>query len=102
MLFLCGRVVTTNNWYTSLQTIKLLLERSVGTVRTNKRGLPKEHVFPAKGENVKPRREFNCCQLDNDNIYFISWMDNKPVHLLSTWKPFSSQVSRVQKNKTGG
>ena len=28
---------------------------SVGTIKTNGSGLPKQHLLPCKGKNVKPR-----------------------------------------------
>lgn len=102
-----GHVVATDNWYTSLGTVAELSKEpkrmhTIGTVRTNKKGLPKQGIFPAKGKQVKKQGEFACHKLANKEVYFVSWMDNKPVHLLMTWEPYSSSVGRVEKGKKDG
>lgn len=54
-----NRIMCLDNWYTSIEvaiflwlTYKVYL---IGTVKTNRKGLPKEHIFPKKGPNKKDR-----------------------------------------------
>ena len=79
-----------------------------GTIKTNSEGIPKDGVFKKTGSDKRDRGE---CQVqsqeisyvDNDQIprkhtvWFVSWMDNKPVHLLSTFKIFLDTCSRIFK-----
>lgn len=79
-------------WWTS---------QSLGTVKTNKKYLPKDGIFPTTGKSVKPRGAFECRKMANKEIYFTSWQDKKPVHLLSTWRPYLTSTTRNTKNPAG-
>jgi hypothetical protein len=102
-------LLTTDNWYTSLDTIQEVSKipkrmHSCGTVKSNKKGLPKEGLFNSKGKDVKDRGYFECREQNTPEgpVYFTAWQDNKPVHVLSTWKPQFTSVNRVEKRPAGG
>ena len=99
-------VQATDNWYTSIYLALKLLEWDIylfGTCRTNKVGVPKDKTFSKTGQNKKERGEIGYSKTRvlvkglEKFIYFISWMDNKPVHLISTFMSKASAVSRVVK-----
>jgi hypothetical protein len=98
--FNCNFILCTDNWYTSLFNLLQVTSTGnhyVGTSKTNKIGLPNgkkgtiDATFPKAGKNKKER---GAHQQAKANVtpraetptwaYFISWQDNKPVHLLST------------------
>lgn len=76
-----GHTVSTDNWYTNLALANLLLDNDthlVGTLRKNRRGLPKE-VIEAKlkpGESIARENERGICVL--------KWKDKRDVLMLST------------------
>ena len=53
-------------------------------------GIPKDKVFTRTCANAKRRGECQCSKTtvkvsgEDRSMYFVSWMDNKPVHFLST------------------
>jgi hypothetical protein len=52
-----------DNWYTSISVVRLVQMMGihcVGTVRTNKSGLPKEAVFPKSGRGKRARGDMKC------------------------------------------
>jgi hypothetical protein len=74
----------------------------VGTIRTNKKGLPGK--FPNTGSGKKRRgemKQMRCSAGNGSFAYFTAWQDNKPVHLLSTFPSYLSSCSRVTKNADG-
>ena len=102
-------ILATDNWYTSIFLAIKLLAMGIflfGTCRTNKVGVPKNKVFPKTGVNKKERGEYQCSVTKilvkgmEHFLYFISWMDNKPVHFISTIATKSSEVTRVIKEGT--
>ena len=103
-----GMIIATDNWYTSIALALKLLEIGIylfGTARTNKQGIPKDSVFKKTGRSKKERGEMSCEKTHvtvaekSFFLYFISWMDNKPVHLISTFFTKFSQVKRAVKEK---
>ena len=102
----------TDNWYTSVDLVETLAAppRSmhfVGTVKVNKRGLEKPALFSKTGPNKQQRGSMVCVHraLNNASIpvlYQTSWMDSKPVHLLSTFPPNFAPCSRGGRTPTGG
>jgi hypothetical protein len=102
-----GHILATDNWYTSINIVKHLYSKGInflGTVRANKKDLPKPYIYTKKGKAKKQRGEMSSVYqemtLDDGTkvpVYFISWMDNKPVHLLSTSPTYKSIVERVSK-----
>lgn len=76
-----GRTVYTDNWYTSVPLAKTLGENKthlVGTLRKNRKGIPKEVVTAKlkKGEIMAKKNE--------DNIVVLKWKDKRDVLMLST------------------
>ena len=77
-----GYIVVTDNFYTSPTLAQKLLQKginSLGTVKGNTRGLPKELVFPQK---PKPARG-SCSLRTCGRMLAVSWYDNKPVYFLA-------------------
>lgn len=76
---------------------------TIGTCRTNRQGIPLAHYRYAKtGANKGARGAVRQLmkQLPNGTrLYFVSWMDNKPVNMLSTLK---SKITRVQRTTQEG
>ena len=106
MFFNIGLVVTTDNWYTALYLMCTLLEWGIhllGTVRSNRKGLPKDRLFPKEGRGKRRRGEAEVSSTtvsiknEDKKIYLVCWQDNKPVHLLSSTPTSLSQVDRVHK-----
>ena len=78
-----GYIVVTDNFYTSPTLAQKLLQKginSLGTVKGNTRGLPKEFVFPQKPKPARGSSPWRTC----DRMLAVSWCDNKPVYFLST------------------
>ena len=91
-------VVVIDNFYTSPTLAQKLLQKeinSLGTVKGNTRGLPKELVFPQK---AKPAGESSCWRTCG-RMLAVSWYDNKPVYFFSTiFKPLHAPDTQ-QANK---
>ena len=99
-------LVATDNWFTSMKLALKLLELGIylfGTCRVNKIGIPKDKVFARTGANAKKRGECQCSKTtvkvrgEDRSMYFVSRMDNKPVHFLSTIPTRASVVFRAIK-----
>lgn len=76
-----GRVLYTDNWYTSVDLAKKLLRRKtnlVGTVRRNRRGLPKVVT------ETKIKRGDLVARQNQDGILVLKWRDKRDVLMLST------------------
>jgi hypothetical protein len=113
-----GHVLATDNWYTSIKLAIYCLMIGIyliGTVKTNRDGLPKDGIFPRTGGGKRDRGQ---CEVRHQevsypdsngveqkrNLYFVSWMDNKPVHMLSTFDTcldFCKRVAKVAKRFAG-
>jgi len=103
-----NHIVATDNWYTSMAVLKYvrddLCNHFVGTCKTNKKGIPKDGVFAKVGRGKQKRGA--CKQMmqqqtwDGKLAYFISWQDNKPVHILSTLKSGLRECKRRVQNET--
>ena len=100
-----NHIVATDNWYTSLAVLKYvrddLCNNFVGTCKVNKKGIPKEGIFPKVGRG-KQRRGACRQMIQNSNgklAYFIAWQDNKPVHILSTIKSGLRECHRRIQNE---
>ena len=96
-------VMCTDNWYTSFEIAQYLLTtygiHFIGTIKTNRSGIPKGRIFTDKGRNKKQRGEMNMAKttIDGYDYYFTSWMDSRPVHGLSTLPTTKSMVQRKVK-----
>jgi hypothetical protein len=76
-----GHTIATDNWYTSLDLAYELLKKEthlLGTVRKNRRGLPKK----VTEKKLKPG-EF-IAQENEDGITVLKWKDKRDVLMLST------------------
>lgn len=76
-----GHTLATDNWYTSLQLAYRLLEKQthlIGTLRKNRRGLPKAVVDSKlqKGETMAMENK--------DGVTVLKWKDKRDVLMLST------------------
>lgn len=76
-----GHTLATDNWYTSLELAYQLLEKQthlIGTLRKNRRGLPKAVVDSKlqKGEAMAMENE--------DGVTVLKWKDKRDVLMLST------------------
>jgi len=109
-LYRKDHIVYHDNWYTQLDGIIALKlpPRKMdvcGTVKANKKGLPKSSIFKKTGAGAKNRGTIECRSIvspEGVQIYFTAWADNKPVHMLSTWKPNYTMVTRrVKEQRTG-
>lgn len=92
----CGRTLVTDNWYTSVDLAKQLLDKQthlIGTLRKNRKGNPKEVVTKKlkSGESKAMENE--------DGITIISWRDKRYVLMLST-KHSDSTVEIMKRGKT--
>jgi len=90
LLWFKNYTLYTDNWYTSLMSAIYMAKRNIhlcGTIKRNVRGTPKEHQFPNTGRNKKERGEMKQVktQVPGTAVYYTSWMDKKPVHVLSTF-----------------
>ena len=91
-------VCHTDNWYTSVEMCQMCRDRKilcVGTVKINRKGLPKEGIFPKKGAGKRDKGDVKCMQKLGEDLFFTAWQDNKPVHMLSTIKP---QLQKIMRN----
>lgn len=96
-----AHILSTDNWYTSLPVAEHCRSIGVhlnGTIKTNKKGLPKEGIFPKTGRGKKERGTIKVMKAERgqNTFYFTAWMDTKPVHMLSTYESFASTVRRTR------
>nr|CAH7752331.1 unnamed protein product [Callosobruchus chinensis] len=76
-----GRTVVTDNYYTSLELANNLLDKKthlLGTLRSNRRGNPKEVI------NKKLKRGEVVAQENNRGICILKWKDKRDVLMIST------------------
>ncbi|CAG5051487.1 unnamed protein product [Parnassius apollo] len=87
-----GHTLATDNWYTSLELAYNLLEHQthlIGTIRKNRRGLPKDVV-----EAKLQKGEFMAME-NEDGITILKWKDKRDVMILST--KHSDKMSTIAK-----
>lgn len=92
--------ISTDNWFNSIPTITLCRRsgnHGGGTFRCN-RGYPPHGVYKKSGPQMKERgttQQWGRHVLETgDSYYYVSWMDNKPVHMVST---ISSMITTVMR-----
>ena len=76
-----GRTLYTDNWYTSVVLAKKLFQQKtdlIGTVRKNRRGLPKVVTC------LKIKRGNLVARQNQDGILVLKWKDKRDVLMLST------------------
>jgi hypothetical protein len=98
-----NHVLSTDNWYTGLPVTELCFTRGMhsnGTCKSNKQNLPQDSIFKKTGPNKKNRGDMKCMVAvrDGKTYYFTAWQDNKPVHMLSTYKPYYTTIQRNSLN----
>ncbi|KAL1424608.1 hypothetical protein MTO96_020012 [Rhipicephalus appendiculatus] len=92
-----GFKVAFDNWFTSHGLIVALKEKgllSVGTARVNR--LPGCSVKTDAALKKSGRGSFDVCTEVCNNIAAVKWLDNKPVHLVSSYIG-SEPVDQVQR-----
>ena len=93
-----NHLVVTDNWFTSLFAIRMILESGnhfLGTFRVNRSGFPAIAKFAKSGPNKRDRGDLAQFETtDNHRVYAVSWMDNQPVHMLSSLPTKCMQVKR--------
>lgn len=78
-----GYIVVTDNFYSSPSLSFKLKEKeinSLGTVKANTKGFPKDLIFPSKPKPQRGTGDWRNC----GNLLAVSWYDNKGVYFLST------------------
>jgi Transposase IS4/Dual oxidase maturation factor len=99
------RVVTIDRFYTGLPLLLHLLSMkmyAVGTIMINRLGYCKDVINKAKRRTTKDiRGSFKMARsVDVPSMIALSWMDNKPVHFLSTGP--AGHASSVSRRMIGG
>lgn len=95
----CWHVVGMDGYFSSVQLFEQLLQRgfyAVGTTRHNRRHFPKELLVEVQG---KSRGEWVWRQQRGSPLVVTSFMDKKPVNLLSTCT--NAEASSMVKRRTG-
>lgn len=90
-----GRTIYTDNFYTSLELAKLLLEKQthlVGTVRASRRDLP------CNVKNARLKRGQISAAENDDGIVVMKWKDKRDVLMLTT-KHDASMVNTGKVNR---
>lgn len=96
-----GYILYTDNWFTSFQQLETCCQRGidmVGTVKTNRAGIPDSFKRKKGQKQLKVRGEFatkSCAVYGNKTAYFTCWVDKKPVHLLHTVPTMSGTCKRL-------
>lgn len=93
-----GRSIVTDNFYTSITLAQNLLQKSthlIGTLRKNRKGIPK-YVLKEKLKKGKV-----CAMENNDGVLILRWKDKREVLALSTRHTpgFVSVRSKRNRNK---
>ena len=99
-----NHIICTDNWYTSISVLLFLASIGcafVGTIKVNKSGLPTVGIFPKTGRGKKRRGDMKAMKANISasatnpvHAYLTAWQDNKPVHMLSSFPSFKTQVGR--------
>ena len=87
-----------DNWYTSVPLFLELERRGIlacGTVRSNRKFLPKE-IVDQQNEQAKRLKRGDSLFRQSGNLVCCTWKDKKPVHLLSTI-PEGLEIGQVER-----
>jgi len=101
-----GFILSTDNWYTSMETAHFLLDAGIHfncTIKTNRSSTPKHLAFKKTGRGKKARGTMVSASTDykEHKIYWTCWQDSKPVTVLSSYATYKSPVERQQKSAEG-
>jgi hypothetical protein len=86
-LFNSGCTVNMDNYYMSTTCAIKLRQNGVfcrGTIRTNHKHMPKSILFSPEEARTLPRGTHRIAVNNDHQIVAIGWLDNKPVHFIST------------------
>ena len=91
-----------DNFFNTAQLQFNLLKRGIwseGTVRLNRKNLPKSELLP----NGKSMNKEDMVSFESNAVYFTKWMDNKSVHMLSNFlATLPAQDLQRKKKKCSG
>ncbi|XGW33875.1 hypothetical protein V3C99_017952 [Haemonchus contortus] len=76
-----GRIVCTDNFYSSFGLAEKLISRRshlVGTFRRNRKGIPKEI------KETKLKRGQLCCKQKRNGVLVLKWRDKRDLYMIST------------------
>ena len=101
-----NHICALDNWYTSLEVafhLAFILIHMVGTIKSNRKGIPKNGIIPKTGAGKKDRGFMQTLRATykDSEVFFNTWMDSKPVYTISTWRPERDMVSRATKDDNG-
>lgn len=92
-----NHIIYTDNWYTSLPSLDTVVKKGchyVGTIKTNKKGLLFKFAKTGKGKSNRGDMKMQYCYRRGKQVYYVAWMDRKPVHILSTIKSYMTTCKR--------
>ena len=93
-----GCQVYVDNFFNSPSLQMILLQKGIycaGTVRTNRKLLPKKDVTVDKD-----MKRGEVASYEASDITYVKWMDNKPVHMLSNFLP-AHLLHQIKRRKKG-
>jgi len=96
----CGRVLCTDNWYTSMELVEQLQAHDthlVGTYRKNRKNLPRE-VVQAKLK----KGEIKAMSETRTGTIALKWKDKRDVFVLSTTHGLDMQPVQRRRNTVAG
>lgn len=96
-----GYILVTDRFYSGLEVVNTLHERGIeflGTVLLNRIPIDKKLVITNKSK--ADRGDVNACEDEKQTHKIISWMDNKPVNILTTLDTNWHYVSKNDKNNS--
>jgi len=101
-----NHILFCDNWYSSVNVVLICLVwgiHFVGTIKTNRSGLPQPGILPYKGTGVKARGFMHgfVKELKGFLVYFYAWQDSKPVHMISTIKSTRQEITRNNRDSAG-
>jgi hypothetical protein len=103
-----NHILYIDNWYTGLEVVEICRKWGIhvtGTVRINKKHLPKEALFPKTGRNVHRRGDMRMLVANLhdsiEKVFFLAWQDNKPVHFLTSFPAYITTVVRHNRLANG-
>lgn len=76
-----GRILYTDNWYSSVPLAEELIQRKthlVGTIKKNRKGLPKEVI------DTKLKRGMSIARQNPNGVTVMKWVDKREIFMLST------------------
>jgi hypothetical protein len=97
-LFYTGRVVNTDNYYTSPLVFVELFKKGVfahGTCRGNRTAFPKIIQFSSSEANKGKRGDLHIATSQDPPMVAFSWLDGNPVNFLTTAN--GTELSEVQR-----